>query len=171
MLLCSAFSTSSFPTTHSFAFGFLKTMRGAGREGSLEEKISVLVFLDSDCWFPLPGKCYTSCLISCSFRLSLAQVSLSTFCRGPHNPRQPSLSDCVHSSWFLPGCDLSRPFGPQETTYIFAYLLPSYLVKLISFLCTEECTSSRGQCHSLPLPTTASQQLWALVSALFQTSS
>lgn len=90
MLLCSALSTSSFPITHSFAFGFLKTMRGARREGLLEEKIYVLVFLDSDCWFPPPGRCYTPCLISCSFLLSLPLVSLSTFRGGPCNPRQPS---------------------------------------------------------------------------------
>lgn len=56
---------------------------------------ALFVFLDSHCWLPLPGMCYTPCLASSSFLLSLALVSLRTFCWAPHKPRGSHSSQIV----------------------------------------------------------------------------
>lgn len=137
MLLCSAFPTFSFPTTHSSAFGFLTVMRWVGRKDHWKKQIYLLGFLDSDCWFPLLWQV----LYSLSDLLQLSpfscpSVSEHILLRSTQSKRQPSFSDCVHSRWFLP--------GPQEILHIFAYSLPSNLVRLTSFFHSKGYPSSRG---------------------------
>lgn len=120
------FLTSSFPTTHSAAFGFPRLVRWAGREGSEEETALPTSVLDSDSWFPLPEAgviCPVWPLLSSPFSCCLWAYSI-----GVHTIQEAAIPLKLGLlKMFLLGYSWPCLFGPQEILPFFVYPLASKL--------------------------------------------